>query len=252
MTETPLTVRIDAPLAFVRFADRAHGNTFRREWIDALAGALDVAVAAPEVRVVVAEGLPEIFCAGATRQTLLGIADELPIDEYERFARVFLSCPLPVVAAMQGHALGGGLTLGLYADIVVLSERSFYAANFLQYGVAPYIGSTHVIPAKMGAALGAEMLLTARGYRGRELRERGCGPLVVPHSDVPARSREIAMRIAQAPRASLELVKRQLGAATRVASDEAMNRERVPHLLSRELPDVHALTLERYGHGLPA
>lgn len=252
MTETPLSVRIEAPLAFVRFADRAHGNTFRREWLDALTAVVDAAVAEPEVRVIVAEGLPEVFCAGATRETLLGLADELPIDEYERFARIFLACPLPVVAAMQGHALGGGLTMGLYADVAVLSERSLYAANFLQYGVAPYIGSTYVIPARMGAALGAEMLLTARGYRGRELRERGCGPLVVPHPDVPAAAREIALRIARAPRPSLELVKEQLAAAGRAASDAAMGRELGPHLRSRELPEVRELTLARYGHGLPA
>jgi polyketide biosynthesis enoyl-CoA hydratase PksI len=242
-----ISVEFDAPLATVRFADREHGNTFRREWLDDLFAAVDAATADPRTRVVVAAGLPSVFCAGATKDTLVGIADGLPLPEYRRFARVFATSPVPVVAEMQGHALGGGLVLGLYADVAVLSERSYYAANFMQYGVAPYVGATYVVPARLGEALGTEMLLTARGYRGVELKQRGCGVLVVPHDEVPARAREIALTIARAPRASLELLKRELSSKCLLASDAAMDRELEPHMASRALADVVDLAESGYG-----
>lgn len=242
-----ISVEFGAPLATVRFADRAHGNTFRREWLDDLVAAVDAATAAPGTRVVVAAGLPSVFCAGATKDTLVGIADGLPLPEYRRFARVFATSPVPVVAEMQGHALGGGLVLGLYADVAVLSERSYYAANFLQYGVAPYVGATYVVPARMGEALGMEMLLTARGYRGAELKRRGCGVAVVAHDDVPAHARDMALTIARTPRAGLELLKQELSRKCLLASDAAMDLELGPHLASRALADVAALAERSYG-----
>jgi polyketide biosynthesis enoyl-CoA hydratase PksI len=247
LTFGPMSVEFDAPLATVRFVDREHGNTFRREWLDNLFSAVDAAAAQPDTRVVIAAGLPSVFCAGATKDTLVGIADGLPLPEYRRFARVFATSPVPVVAEMQGHAFGGGLVLGLYADVAVLSERSYYAANFMQYGVAPYVGATYVIPAQMGEALGTEMLLTARGYRGIELKQRGCGVQVVPHDDVPARSREIAVTIARSPRRSLELLKRELTTKCLAASDAAMDRELQPHMDSRLLPEVTDLAEQGYG-----
>jgi polyketide biosynthesis enoyl-CoA hydratase PksI len=246
----PISVEIDAPLARVRFSDRANGNTFQPEWIKSLVAAMKRATSFESVKVIIAAGTPEVFCAGATKETLLGISDQLPVSQYSSFARVFATCPLPVVAEMQGHALGGGLVFGLYADVCVLSERSIYAANFMQYGVAPYIGATHVIPARLGVALGTEMLLTARGYRGRELRERACGPQVVPHGEVPSVSENLALAIARAPRASLELLKRELSAHTLAETDKAMKRELRPHLASRRLGEVRLLAETRYGHGL--
>ncbi|MBP2479454.1 polyketide biosynthesis enoyl-CoA hydratase PksI [Crossiella equi] len=243
----PITVEFHAPLATVRFADREHGNTFRREWLDNLFKAVDAAAEHPETRVVLAAGLPDIFCAGATKETLVGLADGLPLEEYRRFARVLATCPLPVVAAMQGHALGGGLVLGLYADAAVLSERSYYAANFMQYGVAPYVGATYVVPARIGEALGTEMLLTARGFRGRELAQRGCGVRVVPHEQVPQTATDLALTIARAPRESLRLLKSELSQKALAASDAAMARELPAHMASRENPQVAELARAGYG-----
>ena len=243
----PMSVEFDAAVTTVRFVDAENGNTFRREWLDHLFQAVQAATDHPETRVVIAAGMPSVFCAGATRETLVGIADGLPLPEYRRFARVFATCPLPVVAEMQGHALGGGFVLGLYADVAVLSERSYYAANFMQYAVAPYIGATYLVPAKIGEALGSEMLLTARGYRGVELKQRGCGVQVVPHDDVPVKARQLATMIARSPRASLELLKQELMGRCLEASDAAMERELEPHMASRELPDVVSLTNQGYG-----
>jgi polyketide biosynthesis enoyl-CoA hydratase PksI len=140
-----------------------------------------------------------------------------------------MDCPVPVVAAAQGHALGGGFLLALYCDATVLSDRSRYSANFLAYGFTPTLGATYLLPAKLGAALGTEMLYSGRGLRGRELSDRGGGVVVARHDQVPAEARRLALRIAQAPRDCLERLKAQLVRETRAQAESAMAREIPDH-----------------------
>ena len=95
-----------------------------------------------------------------------------------------LDCKIPVIAAMQGHAIGGGFSLGLFADFVLLSRESIYTASFMKYGFTPGFGSTYIFPKKLGTVLGSEMLLTARKYRGEELKKRGASFEVYPRAEV--------------------------------------------------------------------
>jgi polyketide biosynthesis enoyl-CoA hydratase PksI len=240
-------IETDGPVALLRLTDAEGHNALRTRLRVGLEHALDAALADPEVRVVVATGLDTVFCSGAPQETLLGTDDCLSLEDYEPFARAFAHCPVPVVTAMNGHAMGGGFVFGLYADVPVLSERSMYAANFLQYAVAPYVGATHVLPLRLGSALGAEMILTARSYRGSELRHRGANVLVVPHHQVLSTAISVATQIARAPRHALELAKRQLAARLLADTTVAMDRERGPHLASREQPEVRVRAATLYG-----
>jgi polyketide biosynthesis enoyl-CoA hydratase PksI len=248
----PVTLRLTPPIAVIAMADLRARNVIRPALHQGLRQALATAVEDKETRAVVVTGMPEVFCAGAAREALLGIEGGLSHEDYEPFARSFPHCPLPVVAAMAGHAVGGGLVFGLYADVPVLSERSVYAANFLQYGMAPYVGTTHIIPSRFGEALGAEMILTARGYRGSELRARGASVLIVRHDRVVTTATTIAERIAQAPRRSLELVKAQLAERVLAATDAAMSTELRPHLAAAGLADVRERAATGYGPPMPA
>lgn len=124
------------------------------------------------------------------------------------FADLLLRCEVPVVAAMQGHAIGGGLVFGAYADLIVLAEECLYSTNFMRYGLTPGIGATWVIPYKFGSTLGWEMLLTAKNYFGRELRERGAPVRVAPKADVVELSLSLAREIAEKPLAALREMKR--------------------------------------------
>lgn len=238
-------------VAIVHMEDREGGNTIHPDLANGVRRALATIDDDEQVRSVVVTGLPSVFCAGATRGALLGTGDGLPLEEYEPFARAFLHCTLPVVTAMSGHSIGGGLVFGLYADVPVLSERSVYAANFLQYGMAPYVGATHIIPSRLGETLGAELLFTAHGYRGWQLRERGASVTIVPHEKVRPTALRLAERIAESPRASLVLLKQQLAARMLAATDVAMQDELEPHLAARALDVVPELAVLRYGPPTP-
>jgi polyketide biosynthesis enoyl-CoA hydratase PksI len=256
------TVRLDftGPVALLRMTDAEHGNAMRPALFTAVEQALAAAVAQPPVRVVVALGLATVFCSGAPRDALRDADRGDVLADCAPFGQVFARCPVPVVSAVRGHAIGGGLITALYADLAVLSERSVYAANFLQYGLAPYLGVTHVLPLRLGSALGTEMLLTARSYRGAELRARGAALPVVAHDEVEPHAIALAQRIAQAPRRSLELVKGQLAGALLADADAAMRRELGPHRASTTLTEVKERAnaafgppgASRYSSGLPA
>lgn len=239
----PVTVAVADRVALVTMADIASGNAISPALADGLLAGLADAAADPSVHVVVVTGLADRFSCGASQEYLAAV-DRVPV---EPFVRAFLRCPLPVVAAMRGHAVGGGLTQGLYADLPVLSERSVYAANFLNFGLAPEYGTTWVLPARLGSALGTELLLTARGYRGAELRDRGAPLRIVPHERVLPVALEQAERIARAPRHALTLLKAQLAGQTLAASDAAIAVEAGPHEQAWASSDRLALVADRYG-----
>jgi polyketide biosynthesis enoyl-CoA hydratase PksI len=239
----PVSVDVDGHVATVRMTDEAARNAVTPAMTTALPKALDEAVDDPATRVVLVTGLPHVFATGAAKEYLLRFDRAV----MEPFMRAFAHCPLPVVAAMQGHALGGGLTQGLYADVPVLSERSVYAANFANYGLAPEYGTTWLLSARLGTTLGAEMLLSARGYRGAELRARSAPVRVVPHHEVLPVSLALARGIARAPRRTLELLKTQLAGQLLRASDEAIAVELGPHEEAWASPERRRMVAERYG-----
>lgn len=234
-------------VATIRLADTVNRNVFTAELVRQFTEALASAVAEPRSKVVLLAGLPDIFSAGGSRESLLADPDRHETLAHDEIIRAPLRCPLPVVAAMRGHAIGGGLMFGLYADIPVLSERSVYVLNCLGYGFMPCLGATWVLPHRLGPALGAEVLLGAQTFRGRELRERGAPLRVVPHPAVESTAAALAARIASAPRASLEYAKAALAATWRAESDRAFQREVAGHLDTLRLPMVRQAVATRYG-----
>lgn len=217
-----------APLAVIALRDKENHNRITPGLRAGLLAALAEAGSDEQLRCVLLEGLPDIFCAGAGVKRMLSGPMERTAQVWD-LAEALLACPVPVVAAAQGHALGGGFLLALYCDAVVLSERSRYGANFLPYGFTPTLGATHLLPDKLGPALGAEMLYTGRTAPGRELRERGAGVLVAAHEEVPGVARRLALRMARAPRDCLGRLKSQLAGEVRRQCQAAMIRETPDH-----------------------
>ncbi|RII13436.1 putative polyketide biosynthesis enoyl-CoA isomerase PksI [Streptomyces sp. YIM 130001] len=249
-TETaPPVVRLSrqGPVAVVTMDDPGGRNTFSPGLTAGLVEAMEQAAAHPDTRAVVVEGRPELFCAGGTQRELVNFARGEGSFDTDDFFRVFARCPLPVIASVQGHAIGGGLVLALYADFAVFSERSVYAGNFMKYGFTPGMGASHLFPSRFGRELGTEMLFTARNYRGAELRERGAPVRIVPHQDVPGTARELARSMTGAPRASIELLKRELAVPLLAATDEAVAREADLHRTSFRLPEVMERIVGAYG-----
>jgi polyketide biosynthesis enoyl-CoA hydratase PksI len=238
---------LGGPVATLRLVDVAGRNALSEDLARQFGAALTRAVGEPATRVVMLAGLPDVFCSGGTRDSLLADQGANGTLSHEAVIRAPLLCPLPVVAAMRGHAIGGGLIFGLYADLPVLSERSVYVANFLGYGFMPCMGVTWVLPERLGPVLGTEVLLGAARYRGRQLRERGAPLPVLPHDEVERYARELSTQVARAPRRTLEHAKAALAAPWRRASEEAFGREVVGHLETLRQPSVRQSVANEFG-----
>jgi len=190
------------------------------------AAAADLPAAA---RCLVLEGGPDVFNSGATRA---GLTDcEQPITEYVgEIPRLLLEIGVPTVAAMAGHAIGGGLLLGLWCDSIVLAEDRLYGANFMALGFTPGMGATVALEAAFGPLLAREMLYTGQLLTGAELRRRGAPlPHVLPRGEVEERARSIAQAIAATAPESTRLLRRTLAGRRRAQLETALRDESRMH-----------------------
>ena len=227
-------------IAVVELADREHSNLFSPALVRGLVEAFAALAADTALRAVVVHGYGSVFCPGGTRDELLGIFEgRVKFDDLPLY-RLFLDCPVPVLAAMQGHALGGGLAMGLFADVVLLAEELLYSANFMKYGFTPGMGATLVIPARFGGLLATEMMFTAASYHGGELARRGVGCRVLKRAEVIPAALRLARDIADKPVVSVRMLKAHLAAPLRdalpgtVAAELAMHRTTFAQPVVRE------------------
>jgi enoyl-CoA hydratase/carnithine racemase len=200
-------------------------------WVHGFSRALEGLGNDESARAVVLEGGARHFSAGASRQALTAAPGDRVTAYAAQVPRALLALPVPVVAAAAGHALGGGLLLALWCDLVVLAEESLYGANFMALGLTPGMGATIAVEEAFGPYLGRDMLLTGRRLTGREIRAAGCpvSHAVLPRDDVRRRAMAAAREIAEAPRPALVLLKRMLAASRAQALERALGREHTAH-----------------------
>ena len=183
--------------------DEATGNAMSQPWVAAFLAALDTITAHPTAKVVLLTGLRETFCSGASRETLADLAaGRLRPDELT-LGRRLMALPTPVVAAAEGHAIGGGLALLVSADLAVIAQESRYGANFMALGITPGMGMTRLLETVMGRPLAHELLYIGDLRRGATLAGRqGRVPVLRQHGravpDEPA-PLEVPPREARAP-----------------------------------------------------
>ena len=172
-----------------------------------------------EARCVIVTGNGRSFCAGADLRSGLqrdGSEDASHRTPNERSFAMYspflslLQIEVPVIAAMQGHAIGGGLGLALVCDLRVANRDARYGANFTRLGLHPGMATTHILPRLIGLPRAAELLFTGRIITGAEAETIGLANYAVEAEQVLARAREIAREIATAAPIAVRWTKRSL------------------------------------------
>lgn len=238
--------RISESIAVLRTDDADNGNRLSERLCEEFTGALAAVAHDSALRVLLLSGTPKVFCAGATLESLRRIAGgEFDVKDLT-IARRILEFPVPVIGAIEGHAVGGGLLMAACCDITVASETSRYGLNFTDLGFTPGMGATALLPALVGPQFAAEMMLTAKFYKGRELKHRGLFTHIVPAAEVMPLAEDIASRIASKPRHVLEMLKETLALPRRGALDGAIARESLMHRICFSRPETAALIEDSY------
>jgi polyketide biosynthesis enoyl-CoA hydratase PksI len=229
---------LHAGIVQVRMQDRVNKNTFTDALIHGLTDAFEGIKARSDCKVVILTGYDTYFSCGGTQQGLRDLfAGKFTFTDKNLYS-LALNCPIPVIAAMQGHGIGGGFVMGMFADFVVLARESVYTANFMKYGFTPGMGSTFILPKKLGISLAEEMMLTASTYRGEELQKRGVPFPVVPREAVLEHALELARNLAEKPRVSLVTLKDHLVAPLRCQLPEFIEQEIAMHERTFRQPEV--------------
>jgi enoyl-CoA hydratase/carnithine racemase len=184
MNGTTLDVTVEqhgAHVAVVRLC-RPPNNYFDTELIEALAAAYEQLDGSGWCRAIVLASEGRHFCAGLD---FAGNAGQDIAALYRAALRLF-AAPLPVVAAVQGAAIGGGCGLALSADFRVAAPGSRFSANFARLGFHHGFALTVTLPAVVGRLAAAALLLTGRRVGGEEAHRLGLCDRLVPEGEVLA------------------------------------------------------------------
>lgn len=174
-------------------------NSMTPELLDAFAAASAAARAHTGLRCVVVTGTGACFSAGADFKATLqregGAPSERSYAMYEPFLSL-LDLPVPVIGALNGHAVGGGFGLALVCDVRVGAEGAKYGANFVKLGLAPGMAISYLLPRLVGLARASELLYTGTLVDGREAAQLGILNRALPAAEVLPAAMEMARRIA--------------------------------------------------------
>lgn len=242
---------LEEGIALLQLHDEAGRNAFDGPFIDELTDRLARLSRDREVRVVVLRGLPDVFCAGASREVLLELAGgEMNASDIV-LPKLMLDVPVPTIAAMEGHAVGGGLALGLCCDVVLLARESRYGCSFLNMGFTPGMGITRLLQHAVGPYVAAEMMLGGELVKGARLAAFPAINYVLPRDQVWSQALKVARRIAEKPRPALEALKTYLSLPRRQAFEETLTIETLMHRLSFARPGVAEQIREYYDSAAP-
>lgn len=209
MTEHLVTVSIDARIAHVTLNRPEKGNALSGEMTAAITEAFRGLHRHRDVGAIVLTGAGKHFCVGADLSGDSALApdaaDRGPVGRVyrsqEHLADMILSiheCDKPVVAAVHGAAVGGGLAIALAADLRVAPPDSTFGAVFQNLGLSSCdVGVSYFLPRVIGPTRAAELMLSARHFSGTEADAFGMLNALVPEAECESEARRLAASIAR-------------------------------------------------------
>ncbi len=189
-----------------------------------------------EVKVIIITGAGRGFCAGVDlehlkQQFATGTSGDNngPKLGEERFVRelpmTLVNYPKPVIAAMNGHAIGVGITMALGCDIRIAADTAKIGLTFAKMGILPGLGSTYLLPRLVGPAKARELVLTGKIILAPEAAEIGLVNRVVPADQLMNEARAIAEEMVECNPQVLAMAKKLMHAAESGSLEQAMKAE---------------------------
>ena len=259
MADERITLAIDGPMATLSLARPEKLNAIDPPMLDALERFVRQLDADPQVRVVLLTAAGErAFCVGADIGAWAALE---PLEMWRRWIRdghrvyeAVARLRQPVVAAVQGFALGGGMELALAADLRIAAETAQFALPEVTIGTVPGWAGTQRLPALIGPARAKWMAFTGARIDAHTAERWGLVQEVVPAAQLLVRARDLALQIAANAPLSVQMAKQLidggLGAGTglalealagALAATTADGREGIASFRERRPPDFRGL-----------
>jgi enoyl-CoA hydratase len=211
-------------------------NALSNELIEELARFLDAVQSDGEIRVLVITGAGEkAFVAGADIQELVDrdaiLGRQVSRTRQEVFSRIE-NLPIPVIAAVNGYALGGGLELALACSIRICSEKAQFGAPEVKLGIIPGDGGTQRLPRLVGLGRAMEMILTGDFIDAQEAFRIGLVNQVISHDELMNRAMGLAEKIAKRPPLAVRYAKEAVNRSQEGDTDSGYALESYLHALT--------------------
>jgi enoyl-CoA hydratase/carnithine racemase len=180
-----------------------------------------------EVAVIVMAGSERAFCAGAD---LTEYEQATPLDiigrDMDRLWGAIAQCRKPVIAAVRGHALGGGCKLAMLADILIAGEDARFGQPEVRIGLMPGGGATQRLTRRVGPALAMRLLLIGEPMTGAQAAAHGLVAELQPDTEVEPRALAMAQRLSSGPRLAQRFIKQAVLAAQNLPLEQGLEFER--------------------------
>lgn len=214
-------------------------NIFSESFITSFLEAMDRIENEVQPKVMILAGLEDVFCGGADKQTLMDLCDGKIVVKDLVISERLVNTEFPVIAAAEGHGMGGGLSMALCCDIVIFARESRYGAVFMNMGFTPGMGTTTLLSELVGPYIAGEMMFTGKRFKGSELARMGTAiNYILPKNEVMKKAEDIALQIAEKNVKSVRILKYTLGAKKRELLNRARLQEDLMHRISFGYPET--------------
>jgi polyketide biosynthesis enoyl-CoA hydratase PksI len=233
-------------IGLLHMKDEKSKNTFTDDFVEVFIEILNKLQKDKTYKVIILKGLPDVFCAGASKEALTSIrGGDVDVKDLV-LSELLLQIPVPVIGVMEGAALGGGFVTGLCCDILLMNEKKMYGANFTNMGFTPGMGCTRLIQPLVGEFIANEMMFRGRLFKGRTFKNRSMINYILPADELMNKAADIALDIDEKPRKTLEILKYSLSLRKKQALTEARVHEDFMHKISFAQPEVAKIIENMY------
>ena len=222
-------VEVADAIATIRL-DRPKMNALNAQVQEEIAAAAAEVTTDAAIRAVILYGGERVFAAGADIKEMAGLSYAQMAERSARLQAAFTAVaeiPKPVVAAVTGYALGGGLELALCADFRVLGENAKVGQPEILLGVIPGAGGTQRLPRLIGPSRAKDLIFTGRHMPADEALAIGLADKVVPDAEVYQAAREMALKYVAGPALALRAAKQAVDKGLEVDLATGLEVERL-------------------------
>lgn len=194
-----------------------------------------------DIRAVVITGRGSSFCAGGdVKEMAKAFVGDRPdagavremVRGFHRMIETIYECEKPVVAAVNGPAMGAGCNLALVCDMRIASDQAKFAEAFVHRGLTSDGGSTYLLPRLVGDAKAFELLILGETLDAQEALRIGLVNKVVPHAELMSATEAMLARLAQAPPYAVAMIKRGLRLGATATLHDTLENEATTQALA--------------------
>jgi enoyl-CoA hydratase/carnithine racemase len=203
----------------------AKKNAMTLAMYDTIADLLNAAVKDDDIRVVLWHGAGDSFCAGNDLEDFLKNPMGPDDSSQSRLIEALINFDKPIVAAVQGFAIGGGTTMLTHCDFVYAGESAKFQMPFINLALVPEFGTSYSVPARIGYLRAAELIQLGKAFDAQRAAELGLVTRVVPDQILLATATETAQKLAEKPAGALQACKRLMRQPVRAQLEQAAKLE---------------------------